>query len=329
MSPIMSPSWQARCVNASVRLLVRRKRWGADERAVARRARRLFGAPSPYGWLSTRGLNVRPINEKRDGLVVRGEWIEPEHADDGSSSRGDDGEVIFYIHGGGFVSCSAATHRPITAALARLTRRRVFSLDYRLAPEHRYPAALDDAVAAYRWLLTHERLSPRAISFAGDSAGGGLVLASLLRVRDAGLPLPACAVCFSPWTDLAGTGESQRFNDGLCSMFRTENTAEFAPAYLGDASPREPYASPAYADLAGLPPLLLQVGSTELLLDDARCVHRKIQAAHGISRLEIYEDVVHGWQMLDGFVPEARTALRQAASFMRDPLSAHGDAAKS
>jgi monoterpene epsilon-lactone hydrolase len=292
-------------------MLVRRRRWGVDEGAVARRARRLFGAPMPFQWLRTLGSNVRRVNDSSSGdAVVRGEWIEPERADDGG--------VIFYIHGGGYVSCSAATHRPITTTLARLARRRVFSLDYRLAPEHRYPAALDDAVAAYEWLLAHEGIAPGAVSFVGDSAGGGLVLASLLRLRDAGLPLPACAVCFSPWTDLAGTGESQRFNDGRCAMFRTENAAEFAPAYLGDASPHDPYASPAYADFAGLPPILLQVGSTELLLDDARRVHGKIQEARGVSRLEIYEDVAHCWQMLDGFVPEARAALQQAASFIRD-----------
>lgn len=304
-------------MSAGVRLLVRRKRWGEDERAVARRARRLFGTPTSFTWLRTRGVKVRTVNDSRNGVVVRGEWVEPERAGGGDDDDVGSG-VIFYIHGGGYVACSATTHRPITAALARLTSRRVFSLDYRLAPEHRYPAALDDAVAAYDWLRTHEGIPASAISFAGDSAGGGLVLASLLRVRDAGLPLPACAVCFSPWTDLAGAGESQRSNDGLCAMFRTENAAEFAPAYLGDASPREPYASPAYADLAGLPPLLLQVGSTELLLDDARRVHHKVREAGGESRLEIYEDVAHCWQMLDGFVPEARAALRQAASFIRE-----------
>ena len=275
----------------------------------------------PLQWLRTLGLNVRPINETSGGSVVRGEWIEPE--------RTDGGAVVFYIHGGGYVSCSAATHRPLTAALARLARRRLFSLDYRLAPEHRYPAALDDTVAAYKWLLTHEGIPASAISFAGDSAGGGLVLACLLRLRDEGVPLPACAVCFSPWTDLAGAGESHDFNEGRCAMFRAENNDDFARAYLGDASPHDPYASPVYAeDLSGLPPLLLQVGSTELLLDDARRVHRKIQDANGLSRLEIYEDVVHCWQMLDGFVPEARAALRQAASFIREPLSPDGDASK-
>jgi acetyl esterase/lipase len=239
---------------------------------------------------------------------VYGEWVETKTTQPG---------VILYFHGGGYVSCSAATHRPITAALARLSRQRVFSFNYRLAPEHRFPAALDDAISAYHWLLK-QGLSANMTSFAGDSAGGGLLLATLVRVRDAGLPLPACAVCFSPWTDLAGTGASIHFNDGRCAMFHPENIAEFATAYLGDAAPFEVDASPLLADLNELPPVLLQVGSTELLLDDARRVHDKIQEAKGISRLEVYDDMFHGWQMMDGFVPEARVALRQAAAFIND-----------
>jgi acetyl esterase/lipase len=284
-------------------LFVRRRIWGNNEQALARKARRLFGSPSIYQRLRTRGLRLSTVRAGN----VRGEWITPNDYDEGA---------ILYLHGGGYVSCSAATHRPITAALARLARLRVFGLDYRLAPENRFPAALDDTVAAYRWLL-EQGLPASAISLAGDSAGGGLVLSLLLRVRDAGLLLPACGVCFSAWTDLAGTGASVRFNDGRCAMFRTENIAEFAAAYLGEQSPFDPYASPAHADLSGLPPLLLQIGSTELLLDDSRLVHSKIQAARGISELKIYDDVAHDWQMLDGFVPEARDALWQAAKFIR------------
>ncbi len=238
---------------------------------------------------------------------MRGEWVLPDKHEQG---------VILYLHGGGYVACSPKTHRPITAALARLSGCRVFSLDYRLAPEHRYPAALDDAVAAYQWLLA-QNLPAHTISLAGDSAGGGLVLGLLLRARDAGLPLPACAVCFSAWTDLTGTGASVHANDGRCAMFRPENMAEFANAYLGDAAPLAAYASPAHADLRGLPPLLLQVGSTELLLDDSRRVHEKLQALNGNSELEIYDDVAHCWQMLAGFVPEAHAALQHAASFIR------------
>lgn len=296
------PSWQVQCLNVGVRLLIRRRKWGADEHAVARRARRLFGAATAYQWLRSRRVQLTPVT---DGSV-RGEWVDPKDADN---------HVVLYLHGGGYVACSPATHRPITAALARLTGSRVFSADYRVGPEHRFPAAVDDAVAAYRWLL-ERGLPAGGIALGGDSAGGGLVLCLLLRLRDAGLPLPACGVCFSPWTDLAGTGASVRVNDGRCEMFRTGNIAEFAAAYLGAQSPYEPYASPAHADLSGLPPLLLQVGSTELLLDDTRRVHDKVQQAGGSSSLEVYEDVFHCWQMLDGIVPEARTALQHAAAFI-------------
>ncbi len=297
------PSLQAQFFNHAVSLLVKRQSWGRDELAVARRARRIFGSPKLIRWFYTLGLRLQTVDEKG----VRGEWIEtkqPEQA------------VILYIHGGGFVSCRAATHRPITAALARLSGFRVFALDYRLAPEHRFPSALDDAFAAYRWLLD-KNISASKISLAGDSAGGNLVLGLLLRLRDSGLPLPACAACFSPWSDLAGTGDSVRANADLCAMFYPKNIAEFAAAYLGEASALNPHVSPVFADFSDLPPVLFQVGSTEVLLDDSRRIHEKIQACGGASRLEIYDDVFHCWQMLDGFVPEARAALRQAAEFIR------------
>jgi acetyl esterase/lipase len=304
------PSLQARLFSACTRALIRRERWGRDERAVARRARLLFGTPAPYRWARSRGVRVSEVQEGG----VRGEWVAPARAGKGGAGA----RVILYLHGGGYVSCSPSTHRPITAALARLTNSRVFAPDYRLAPEHRYPAALDDALAAYGWLLD-KGVAPASLSIAGDSAGGGLTLALLLRARDEGLPLPASAVCFSPWTDLAGTGRSARTNDGRCAMFRTSNFKEFAPLYLGAASPYDPYASPAHAaDFRGLPPVLLQVGSTELLLDDARIVHEKVRAAGGASRLEVYEDVMHCWQMLDGLVPEARAALKSAADFINE-----------
>jgi len=298
------PSWQAQCIKLIVRFYIRRRKWGNDERAFVRRARHVFGAPRFYQWFQSYDVDVSPIRDHR----IKGEWIKPKHADEG---------VILYLHGGGYISCSAATHRPITAALARLSNLRVLAVNYRLAPEFRFPAALDDAVAAYQWLID-QGISARMISLAGDSAGGGLVLALLLRARDSGLPLPACGVCFSPWTDLAVTGESIRNNDGRCAMFRTENIAEFAAAYLGVKSPWDPYASPLYADLDRLPPLLLQVASTELLLDDSRRLHDKVQQTGGASKLEIYNDLFHGWQMTDGIVPEARASLSTAATFIRD-----------
>ena len=298
----MRPSWQARCCTFAIRLLMRRATWGDDPEALARCARRVFGAPNPLQWLRTRGVRIEPIRQGG----VRGEWVTADRADRGG---------ILYFHGGGYVAGSPATHRPITAALARLAGRRVFSLDYRLAPEHRFPAALDDALAAYSWLL-EQGMAPRSIALAGDSAGGGLVLATLLRARDEGLPLPACGVCFSPWTDLAGTGESLTLNNGRCATFRPDNIAEFARVYLGPVTVKHPYASPLFAELHGLPRLLFQVGRDELLLDDARRVHESVLRARGRSTLEITDGVFHVWQMLDGFLPEARTALRRAADFI-------------
>ena len=301
------PSLPARGANTLIKLFLRRRKWGSNECELARRARRWFGSPKIFQWFKSIGLQVVKVKE----TGVSGEWIIPSP---GGGEITD--EIVFYIHGGGYVSCSAQTHRPITTTLARLTGFRVFSVDYRLAPEHRFPAALDDSVAAYRWLL-NQGIQPNKIAVAGDSAGGGLVLGAILRARDKGLSLPACAVCFSPWTDLTGESETVRSNDGRCAMFRSPNIKEFAEAYLGNVSAREPYASPVFAEFGNFPPVLLQVGSTELLLDDARRVHEKIQAAGGESRLEVFEDVSHCWQMLDEIVPEARIALRRAVDFIK------------
>ncbi|HLM02307.1 MAG TPA: alpha/beta hydrolase [Pyrinomonadaceae bacterium] len=301
------PSLQGRLLNAAVRLFMRR-RYGLDEYALVKRARPVWGSPRVWQWLHSRGLIIKTVSEKG----VSGEWLQ---TGDAERRRG----ALFYIHGGGFVSCSAETHRPITATLARETRLRVFSLEYRLAPEDRFPAALDDAFAAYRWLLAQENIEPSKIAVAGDSAGGGLVLSLLLRLRDEKLPLPACAACFSPWADLAGTGESVRVNAERDDLFYPENIQEFANAYLGETPPDNLYASPVSDDFRGLPPILFHVGSTEILLDDARRIHRKIQASGGVEagELEIFEDIFHCWQMAVGFVPEARDSLAKAAAFIR------------
>lgn len=298
-------SWQARTSNAAVRALVRRRDWG-DPSLLTRRARVVFGAPWPYQWIVRQGLGFRRV----DLGWVSGEWLVPKRPLSGT---------LLYIHGGGFASCSAATHRPITASLARRTRAAVFSANYRLAPEAPFPTALDDVVATYEWLLSETRGSPIAI--AGDSAGGGLALSLAVNVRDAGLPAPACLVGFSPWTDLAGRGASLTENDGRDPMFRPENIPAFASLYLGRVSADDPRASPVYADLRGLPPLLLQVASTELLLDDSRRVHDRVIAAGGESQLSIYHGVHHVWQMLTPWVPEARAALGEAAAFIARHLT--------
>ena len=298
----MPSSWQARCCGVLIKVVMHRARWGGDAEKLARRARRVFGVPNPIAWLRTRGVRIERVRAGN----VRGEWL---------MAPGSPQGVILYMHGGGYVAGSPATHRPITAALARLTGRRVFSLDYRLAPEHRFPAAVEDATAAYGWLLA-QGIAPGSIALAGDSAGGGMVLATLLRARDEGVALPACAVCFGAWTDLAGTGGSLISNNGLCATFRPENITEFARIYLGSRAPTEPYASPLYASPHGLPPLLFQVGAEELLLDDSRRMHEAIVRAGGRSTLEVAEGVFHVWHMLDGLLPEARQALTRAAAFI-------------
>src|SRR5262245_41397280 len=233
------PSFRIRCVDLAVRLLLRRRDWG-PQAALARRARWLFGVARPYQWLRSFGVDVTQTGADDPP----GEWLVP---------RAPAGHTILYLHGGGYVSCSPATHRPITAALARLTPARVFAPAYRLAPEHPYPAALDDAERAYNWLLAGG-ISPASIALVGDSAGGGLALALLLRLRDHRAPLPASAVLFSPWTDLTGSGASIRENDGKCAMFRPENISAFAACYAPPALWHEAGVSPLFGRLDGLPP---------------------------------------------------------------------------
>lgn len=303
------PSLRAKFFSSATRLFIRRRRWGRDEYDLAGTARRILGAPKILQKLCALGLKVR--KDER----LNGEWIEPRDVKPQA--------VILYIHGGGFVSCSAQTHRPITTALARKTSLRVFAANYRLAPEHRHPAALDDLFSTYQEL---QKLTGGAqIVLGGDSAGGGLVLSLLLRIHEAGLEPPACAVCFSPWADLSGSGGSVEGNKDVDAMFYPENIIEFARPYLGDVPADDPAASPAFAEFHGLPPILFQVGSTEILLDDSRRIHDKIGATGGVSELEIFDDVSHCWQMLYGFVPEAGQALRQAAAFIRQHVRRTGE----
>jgi monoterpene epsilon-lactone hydrolase len=298
------PSLASRAFSAYCRLVVRRARWGA-EGTLARRARRVFGAPWPVPQLVALGLDVTVV---RGPGHVRGEWVAPRGAD---PSRG----ALLYVHGGGYVAGAAADQRTFTAALARRSGSRVFSADYRLAPDTRFPAALDDIIEAYRWVRTQID-GPLAVI--GMSAGGGLALALAMHVRDAGDPPPSCVVALSPWTDLAGTGASLRTNDGRCAMFRAANIPEFAAVYLGGADAHDPRASPRFGQFAGLPPVLFQVGSTEVLLDDARDVHDGILAAGGRSRLTVYDDAAHAWQLLPFVLPEATAALDELLGFVQD-----------
>jgi acetyl esterase/lipase len=276
----------------------------ADPAKIIQVTRKSWGLPAPIAAALSRGVRIGEIKDP-----VRGEWV----------VAGSKTNVVLYFHGGGYVACSPRTHRSITAALARRLDARAFGLDYRLAPEHPFPAALDDALQAYQWLLS-QGISPGAIALAGDSAGGGMVLATLLRTREAGLPYPGCGVCFSPWTDMLGSGPSLLGNAATDFLLQPEDVPRFARLYLGKADPRDPLASPLYADLRGLPPLLVQVSESEILLDDTRAIHRRCQLAGIASTLSTYPGMPHVWQLLGSWVPETNAALGEAADFIRRHL---------
>ena len=275
------------------------------ERARAHSASRIWRPKAPAGWRLT---------ERRlaSDAPLRGEWLQ--RMDDFAHAAPL--RTILYCHGGGYYFCSPASHRPLVFALAARSGARTFSLDYRLAPEHPFPAALDDALAAYRRLLADGTLAD-SIVIAGDSAGGGLALATLVALRDAQDPLPSAAILFSPWTDLAATGDTIRSNDGLDPMFCGASIARAARLYTGDADPTHPYVSPLYADLSGLPPLLIQASSTEVLLDDARRVADRARAAGVPVDYEVWPNMPHVWQLWTPFVPEAKQALDRAAHFVQ------------
>jgi monoterpene epsilon-lactone hydrolase len=235
-----------------------------------------------------------------------GEWVEVSQTN---------GLTLLYLHGGGYFGCSAETHRPITVGFA-LQGFRVYAPDYRLAPENRFPAAMEDAVAVYRALLS-DGYAPQSIVVSGESAGGGLALSLMLALRASSVPLPAAAAVFSPWTDLAATGDSIRTNDRRCAMFEGAGIAYSAGYYLGDTDPRNPLASPLYADLTGLPPLLIHVGEDETLLDDSTRLAERARAAGVSTELKIWPVVPHAWQIAAHLIPEGRQSLREAGAFLR------------
>jgi epsilon-lactone hydrolase len=228
--------------------------------------------------------------------------------------------VLLFLHGGGYVSGSLDSHRGMVAEAGRLAGMRTLALGYRLAPEHAFPAALEDSIAGYRYLLSLG-LDPRRIAIGGDSAGGGLTVATLVSLRDAGLPLPACAWCISPWVDLEMTGDSIIGKAEADPMIQKDYLGELAVAYLHGADPRSPLASPLHADLSGLPPLLIQVGSAETLLDDAVRLAGKAGAADVPVTLEVWPEMIHVWHLFYPRVAAGRRALANAAAFIRAETS--------
>ena len=229
--------------------------------------------------------------------------------------------VLLYLHGGGYAIGSPVSHRHLVAALAAASRTRAFALDYRRAPEHPFPAAVDDALAGYRGLLD-TGTAPRSIVVGGDSAGGGLTVAALLAIRDAGLELPAAGVLISPWTDLTNESGSYRTRADRDPLVFKEDIDRWRDAYLAGADPRTPLASPLHADLSGLPPLLVQVGSEEVLLDDSRKLAERCEAAGVEATLEIEDGMIHVWHWFGEYLDEAGSAVRRIGEFVAGRLPA-------
>jgi acetyl esterase/lipase len=225
------------------------------------------------------------------------------------------GAPLLYLHGGAYFAGGPRYYRPITSFFAARGFE-VFAPAYRLAPRHPFPAALEDALAAYEALAAERD----AIALAGDSAGGGLALASMLARRGAGLTLPRAAALFSPWTDLAVTGASAREKDGLDPLFTRRMLRIAARAYLAGAKADDPRASPLYGDLSGLPPLLIHVGEDELLRDDSTRLATRAREAGVAVELALWPEVPHCWQLAAGVMDEARESLAQAAAFLRADL---------
>lgn len=247
-----------------------------------------------------------------DAGGVPAQWIVPPAA---NAER-----VVLYLHGGGYTMGSSNTHRAMVARIAQASSARALAIDYRLAPENPFPAAVEDATAAYRWLLS-EGHSPDKVVIAGDSAGGGLTLATLAALRDSGVPLPAGAVPISPWTDLEGTGESIRSRVNRDPMVEPEGLAAMAKMYLGKHDAKTPLASPLHADFRGFPPLLIQVGDAEILLDDATRVAKRAKAAGVEVELEVWEDMIHVWHVFAKLLPEGQQAIGRIGRFVAERTS--------
>ena len=242
-----------------------------------------------------------------DAGGVPGEWVR-------APGVGADGAVL-YLHGGGYAIGSINTHRELASRISAVTGLPVLVIDYRLAPEHPHPAAVEDAVAAYRWLLG-QGLSADRVVVAGDSAGGGLTVATLLALRDAGDPLPACAVPISPWVDMEVSGDSCTSRADVDPMVTPESLKRMADWYMNGQDLRTPLASPIHADLSGLPPLLVQVGDAEVLRDDATRLVERARAAGVDATCEVADECIHVWHVFAG-VPESEAAVRRLGEFVK------------
>jgi acetyl esterase/lipase len=229
--------------------------------------------------------------------------------------------VVIYLHGGAYIAGSPNTHRGLAARIGKTSESPVLFIDYSRAPENPFPAALDDVVKVYSWLIKQKEVNPKKIVITGDSAGGGLTLSTLIKLREDGMSLPAAAVCLSPWTDLAITGESVEKKAKEEIMLTRNELIQSAKIYLGDTDCKNPLASPLYADLKGLPPILLQTGSKEIILDDTTRFAKKAKE-EGVEVIsDIWPGLWHVFQIYGNLMPESKKALEKIGRFIREKLS--------
>jgi epsilon-lactone hydrolase len=290
-------SWQAKLMSGLLRVLFKPRMQRAKDIASIRKV-----------------MTMPPVRPARGTLVtparvggIDGEWI----VADGAPVRG----TLLYLHGGGYMACNPPMYRNLTCAFA-LAGFRTFVPDYRLAPEHPFPAGLEDAVGAYRGLLKEH--DPQQLVVAGDSAGGGLTAALLLSLRDQGLPMPAAAGLLSPFVDLLATGATVHSNATRCAMFSPDMFDRAAKFYVGDRDRRMPLASPLYADLHGLPPLVIHAGEDETLLDDARRFAERAKQARVEVEIKVWPAVPHVFQLFQRLIPEARQSVREMGDFLAE-----------
>ncbi len=289
-------------IDAIRRLLVSKPR----PTTLAERRERLDEIGSAYGVAPDIVFKAARI----DGVET--EW---------SAAPGSDGtRVLVFFHGGGYCSGSIRSHRSMASEAGRAAGIKALAVGYRLAPEHPYPAALQDAMAVYDALLA-DGVPARHVAVGGDSAGGNLALALILRLREAGKPLPACGWLVSPWTDLAMTGATLASKASVDPIISKPYLQELADAFLAGTDPKLPLVSPLYADLAGLPPLLVQVGSAETLLDDAIRIAARAAADDVRVTLEVWPRMIHAWHLWAARLASGRSALASAGAFMRAALA--------
>lgn len=242
---------------------------------------------------------------------VPAEWV--------TVPESDPTKVVLYFHGGGYVIGSIATHRGLVSRIAAAAGTRALSLEYRLAPETPFPGAVEDATAAYAALLD-QGIAPENIAVGGDSAGGGLTFAMLVSLKEQGQPIPGAAFALSPWIDLEGLGKTMQTKAAADPMVEKDGLLKMAKLYLADADPKTPLASPLHADLTGLPPMLIQVGTAETLLDDSIRITDRMRAAGGSVELQQYEDLIHVFQAFAPIVPEALEAIEKIGAFLKSQL---------